>query len=137
MRGSYERRHHLLTGTLREHFAGFPEPIESSGENPRCQHIDATIYAELDAQIRVGLDARPDGPSSAACPGWGHPGRGVPCRGRQPGPIQQRRPTLLRRSRITWPVIAAQQHAVSCKKQNRRPKIREREVNRSHRTIHL
>ncbi len=31
MRRSYERRHHLLIGTLREHFAGVLEPIESSG----------------------------------------------------------------------------------------------------------
>jgi GntR family transcriptional regulator/MocR family aminotransferase len=31
MRRSYERRHHLLMGTLREHFAGVLEPIESSG----------------------------------------------------------------------------------------------------------
>ena len=31
MRRSYERRHHLLIGTLREHFAGILEPIESSG----------------------------------------------------------------------------------------------------------
>ncbi len=31
MRRSYERRHHLLIGTLREHFAGIVEPIESSG----------------------------------------------------------------------------------------------------------
>ena len=31
MRRSYERRHDLLIGTLREHFAGVLEPIESSG----------------------------------------------------------------------------------------------------------
>ena len=31
MRRSYERRHHLLIGTLGEHFAGLLEPIESSG----------------------------------------------------------------------------------------------------------
>ncbi len=31
MRRSYERRHHLLIGTLREHFANLLEPIESSG----------------------------------------------------------------------------------------------------------
>ncbi|MQA79995.1 MAG: aminotransferase class I/II-fold pyridoxal phosphate-dependent enzyme [Streptosporangiales bacterium] len=65
MRRSYERRHHLLVGTLRELFAGLLEPIESSGGTHMAalltpgQPHDATLAAHALAEgVNLGTISR-------------------------------------------------------------------------------
>ncbi|WP_130385382.1 PLP-dependent aminotransferase family protein [Kribbella sp. VKM Ac-2569] len=65
MRRAYERRHHLLIGTLREHFAGILEPIESIGGTHMAALLtpgqpDDTILAAraLAAGVSVGTISR-------------------------------------------------------------------------------
>ncbi|TCO35598.1 GntR family transcriptional regulator/MocR family aminotransferase [Kribbella steppae] len=72
MRRSYERRHHLLIGTLREHFAGVLEPIESSGGT----HMAALLTPGQPPDTILAARALAEGVNLGTISRWGIEGPG-------------------------------------------------------------
>lgn len=72
MRRSYERRHHLLIGTLREQFAGVLEPIESSGGT----HMAALLAPGQPPDTMLAARALAEGVHLATISRWGIEGPG-------------------------------------------------------------
>lgn len=72
MRRSYERRHHLLIASLREHFAGLLEPIESSGGT----HMAALLTPGRPRDTDLAARALAEGVNVGTISRWGveHPG---------------------------------------------------------------
>ena len=67
MRRSYERRHHLLIGTLREQFAGLLEPIESSGGT----HMAALLTPGQPSDTKLTARALAEGVNLGTISRWG------------------------------------------------------------------
>lgn len=67
MRRSYERRHHLLVGALREHFAGLLEPIESSGGT----HVAALLAPGQPPDTKLATRALGEGVNLGTISRWG------------------------------------------------------------------
>ncbi|MGH3750181.1 MAG: PLP-dependent aminotransferase family protein, partial [Micromonosporaceae bacterium] len=67
MRRSYERRHDLLTGALREHFAGLLEPIESSGGT----HMAALLTPGQPGDTKLAARALAAGVNLGTVSRWG------------------------------------------------------------------
>jgi GntR family transcriptional regulator / MocR family aminotransferase len=72
MRHSYERRHHVLIGTLREHFAGRLEPIESSGGT----HMAALLTPGQPPDTNLATRALAEGVNLGTISRWGIEGLG-------------------------------------------------------------
>jgi GntR family transcriptional regulator/MocR family aminotransferase len=67
MRRSYERRHYLLIGALREHFAGLLEPIESSGGT----HVAALLTPGQQRDTKLAARARAERVNVGTISRWG------------------------------------------------------------------
>lgn len=67
MRRSYERRHYLLIGTLRERFAGLLEPIESSGGT----HVAALLTPGQPSDTSLAVRALAEGVNLVTISRWG------------------------------------------------------------------
>ena len=72
MRRSYEHRHDLLIGTLREHFAGLLEPIESSGGT----HMAALLTPGQPDDTKLAARALAEGVNLGTISRWGIEGPG-------------------------------------------------------------
>lgn len=67
MRRTYERRHYLLTGALREQFAGLLEPIESSGGT----HVAALLAPGQPPDTKLAARALAEGVRVGTISRWG------------------------------------------------------------------